>query len=70
MICSDIIPSTAYAAEDTNNTVSFYNNETYLGEIYIYDMNTIIVKEENSLMKYLTDADLLEYFAEIIESLE
>lgn len=51
-------------------TVSFYNNETYLGEIYIYDMNTIIVMEENSLMKYLTDADLLEYFVELIESIE
>ena len=51
-------------------TVSFYNNETYLGKIYIYDINTIIVKEENSLMKYLTEADLLEYFAELIESLE
>lgn len=49
--------------------VSFYKTEEVLEEIYIYDMNTIMVSQEDSIIKYITETNLLEYFSELIGSL-
>lgn len=63
------VSKTTQPAYTDGITVTLYNDETYLGKLYIYDINTIIV-EEDSLMKYLTETDLLNYFAELVENLE
>lgn len=53
----------------TNGAIfSFYENDNYLGYFYIYDMHTIIVREGDSLMKYLTEDDLIAYYNELISS--